>query len=363
MLTCEKRIVFYSLINGVGSSTISYQLSRLFGVPMYQEQKNDLVHFLKDKLDKVKYPLRQIDDLDSEDYEESAIYDLKTPNKKIFNLATEIIVLTNNSYLDILKTIATLQQIQSIVKDVHKPIHVIFNRLQNATPKREKKYTAASKELILSNSFGLNIKFSYIRTSLIYYRGLKDGRFFMDHFYKKDKDILDKYIDVKDLGHIEYLEMFYDNRYEDVLYDFSRIDEFRDIFNDFKNSAIDYNISLVRDEKIKAKKRDITDKGISDLIVNKNFHLENIRFSQGALKDMYSLLYKLGGIYNSDLYECLECKNNRPCWKREYRKKYYKCAEIDKMKKCAKDDEFEYCLEKCLDKSKCKTHRTNIEMG
>jgi len=347
MFKFDKRIVFYSLINGVGGSTMSYQLARLLRLPLCQEQKNDLVHFLKSVLNRNRYTLKQIDELDSDDYKEPAVYDLKTPNKKILNLATEIIVLTNNSYLDILKTIATLQQIHSIVKDDQKPIHIIFNRLQNATPAREKKYTKVSKELILSNSFGLNIQFSYIRTSLIYYRGLKDGRFFMDNFFKRDKELLHRYEDVKDLGHTEYLEMFYDNRYEGALYDFSELLHFKDMFDDFKSNAEEYNKSAPSD-----KRRDTSNKSISNLIVKRNFHLENIRFSQVAIKDMYSLLFKLGDIYNLEMYECLKCKNNSSCWKKFQREDWCKSS-----KKTGKD------LEKCLAKCKCKSKRTNIEKG
>ena len=38
------KIVFYSLINGVGNSTIAYQLARLLRLHFYQEQKDDLVY-------------------------------------------------------------------------------------------------------------------------------------------------------------------------------------------------------------------------------------------------------------------------------------------------------------------------------
>jgi len=96
----KKKIVFFSLINGVGSSTIAYQLARLLRLPLYQEQKNDLVFFLKHKLDSSRYSVKQLDELEAEDYINGAVYDLKVANKKVFKLATDIVVLTNNSHID-----------------------------------------------------------------------------------------------------------------------------------------------------------------------------------------------------------------------------------------------------------------------
>jgi len=290
----KKKVVFFSLINGVGSSTISYQLARLLRLPLYQEQKNDLVHFLKTLLDSTRYSLKQIDELDSEDYKDGAIYDLKSPNKKVLNLATEIVVLTNNSYLDILKTIATLKLLNSILADNHKPIHIIFNRLQNANPEREKKYTKASKEIILSNSFGMNITFSYIRTSLVYYREIQKGKFFMDSFFKNNNKLTKNHNEVTELEHTDYLEMFYDKQYENISFDFLKFQEFEEIKEQRIIYANEKNIDKPDDKKIQT-----TPEAINAYIAKTMLHQENIRLSRVAIKDMFSLLYKMGGVYDN----------------------------------------------------------------
>jgi len=241
----DKKIVFYSLINGVGSSTMAYQLARLLRLTLYQEQENDLVFFLKPKLESSRYGVKQLNELDTDDYAFGGVYDLKTANKKFFMLATDIIVLTNNSHIDVLKTIATLQKIQSQIHDSHKPVHVIFNRLQNGNVKREKKYTKVSKELILSNVKNMNIKFSYIRNNLIYYREVSEGRFFMDSFFNKDEELLEKYPEIRNMEHLDHLEMFYDYQYEDTPYDFRLFPEhYQQLYDDRVIATTEYNNAL-----------------------------------------------------------------------------------------------------------------------
>jgi hypothetical protein len=292
----KKKIVFFSLINGVGNSTISYQLSRLLRVPLCQEQKNDIVHFLRDVVDSEKRNfLKQVYDLNNEDYKEGAVYDLKTPNKKILNLATDIVVLTNNSYLDILKTIATLKLLNSLLFDKKKSIHIVFNRLQNANPAREKKYTNVSKELILSNSFGMNITFSYIRNSLIYYRDIQKGKFFMDSFFKENNIFVKDYSEILEIEHTHYLEMFYDNQYEDKEYSFHEFVHFDEI----KKHRTEYAIEQNEKKSYGMKEVETTPKAMDAYIAKTMLHQQNIRLSRVAIKDMFSFLYKIGGIYEN----------------------------------------------------------------
>jgi len=337
----NKKIVFYSLINGVGSSTMAYHLSRLLRLPLYQEQKNDLVFFLKKKLDSVRYTVKQLDEINEDDYSEGAVYDLKNTNTKIFSLATDIVVLTNNSYLDILKTIATLQKVQSLLFDKKKPVHVIFNRLQNGNVNREKRYTNVSKQLILSNVKDMNISFSYIRANLIYYRGISEGHFFMDSFFKRNEDLLQDYPEIIEMSHIDYLEMFYDYQYEDTPYDFRLFKtSYERLYKDRIKLANEYNETL----KINTKQRKNTPDGINEEIAKLNFNQENMRLSKVSIRDMYSFLYKIG-IYDNKMYECNECKNNLKCWKAELRR-----ANEDKRKKKSLNNNY-----------RCKTIRERIQ--
>lgn len=311
----KRKIVFYSLINGVGSSTIAYQIARLLRIPFYQEQKNDLAFFLKNVFRKQKhsnYSVKQIDELDTEDYNFDGVYDLKNTNKKIFTLATDIVILTNNSYLDVLKTIASLQKIQELLHYEIKPIHIVFNRLQNGPATREKRYTEHSQKMILANIKDMDIKFSYIRTNLIFYREISEGRFFMDSFFKRNMELLEKYKEIKDMEYIDHLEMFYDYQYEDTPYDFEFFeDSYKRLYDDRVISAIEYNKKLV----FTTKKRETTPESINDEIANLNFHQENIRLSRASIRDIYSFMYKLG-VYDKNLYECCVCKKDRVCWKR-----------------------------------------------
>ena len=299
-VTYNHKIVFYSLINGVGNSTIAYQIARVLRLPFYQEQKNDLAYYLSSVLDRKKYGIKQLDSykhdsdkaLKDDSYSKGGIFDLKKPHASLFNMADAIVVLTNNSYLDILKTIAALKDIESTVVDKKKPIHVVFNRLQLGNAEREKKYTGVSKQLIKQMAPHLNIVFSYIRTSFIYYRNIEKGSFFMDHFFKWDKAFLEDFPSVKNPHHTKYLEMFFDAQYEKVSYDFEPIDDYEEVFDSLNraNSPV----------KVEGKPTSKRLQDINQYIAKKNFHQENIRLSQSAVRDMYSLLYKIGGIYQKE---------------------------------------------------------------
>lgn len=289
----NRRIVFYSLINGVGSSTIAYQLARLLRFPLYQEQKNDLVLFLKAVLGQ-KYVVKYLDEYnEDEDEYDNAIFDMKRIDAKLFRKATDIIVLTNNSYVDVLRTIATLEKIESVLYDSKKPIHVVFNRLQLGNADREKKYTKASKQLISETLPHLNIIYSYIRTGLVYYRKIEKGKFFMDSFFNEDNEFFKKYKqDLEDVEHTDYLEMMFDYLYQKVEYNFESLSEYDPVLY-----TLQQEIMLTEREK----KVGMTQmQKINQYIAKENFDKKKIQHSKSAIRDMYSLLYKLGGIYDKE---------------------------------------------------------------
>ena len=312
------KIVFYSLINGVGNSTIAYQLARLLRLHFYQEQKDDLVYYLKKILDPSRYTVKHFDEYERENQDkieknEAAVFDMKRIDKSLFNEASAIMVLTNNSRIDILKTIATLQKISDVLEDKSIPVFVIFNRLQMGNADREKKYTDVSKKLILQAIDELKIRFLYIRTSLVYYRNVNEGHFFMESFLKRNNAFFEQYKD--DLQYIEhpvYLKMFYENLYHNKAYDFQPIFDGGEIFDELKEK-------IILDDDDQAQKRSYTRKNkndkpinqksskeykkkiyatqedkINDWIVTQNLHQENIRFSKSAIHDMYLLLSALG---------------------------------------------------------------------
>ena len=308
------KIVFYSLINGVGNSTIAYQLARLLRLHFYQEQKDDLVYYLKKILDPSRYTVRHFDEYERENVKkseknEAAVFDMKRIDKSLFNEASAIMVLTNNSHIDILKTIATLQKISDVLEDRSIPVFVIFNRLQMGNADREKKYTDVSKKLILHAIDELKIRFLYIRTSLVYYRNVNEGHFFMESFFKRNNEFFEQYKD--DLQYIEhpvYLKMFYENLYHNKAYDFEPIFDGGEIFDELKKKIILDNDDQAQ-KRSYTRKKPINQKSskeykkkiyatqedkINDWIVTQNLHQENIRFSKSAIHDMYLLLSALG---------------------------------------------------------------------
>ncbi len=324
------KIVFYSLINGVGSSTIAYQLARLLRLHFYQEQKDDVVYYLKKILNPSRYTVRYFDEYEFEsdkkaERNETAIFDVKRIHKPLFNQASAIMVLTNNSHIDVLKTIAALQKINDALEDKTIPVFVVFNRLQMGTADREKKYTDVSKKLILQTIEDLNITFLYIRTSLVYYRNVNQGHFFMDSFFKRENEFFERYKDdLQDIEHPVYLKMFYENLYKNKAYDFEPIFQNEEIFEELKKKITlndneqtqkraykrknqnDKPINQKYKKKIYATQED----KINDWIVQKNLHQENIRFSKSAIHDMYLLLSALG-VYQEAKEKSLKRNKNK----------------------------------------------------
>ena len=87
--------------------------------------------------------------------------------------------------------------------------------------------------------------------------------------------------------------MFFDYQYENIKFDFEDIIEYKNLIDDLTIKQKDLNIKSGKNVDIK--------KSFTDEIVKKNFHKENIRLSRTAIKDMYSLLYKMGGIYSKTI--------------------------------------------------------------
>lgn len=302
----NKKIVFYSLVRGVGSSTIAYQLSRLLRLPLYQENEFDLVKHLKTVIDSSKHTVGYLSDLLFEE-EDGAIYDLDEPHKEYISIATDIIVLANNSYLDVLKVVATLKKLEKYNLS-RVQVHVVFNRLQNGASNREKKYTRESKLTILANTEIKNIKFSYIRTNVLYYRQIREGSFFMSSLFKKKEKINDFFYNKKfneypyeeretyllkknelfinyfhRLSYVEYpihLRLLFLNKYERKDFDFSDIPEYDEIYERLKEVDIEHQ-------------EEVEDKFYSDKIANKIYNRDYLRISPVVIKDMFLLLYNL----------------------------------------------------------------------
>lgn len=270
----DKRILFYSLVRGVGSSTIAYQLSRALRIPLFQENKYDIGRHLKSVLDSNKYDVRFLLEHKKYDYDYGAIYDLEELRSDIVSSCTDIVILTNNAYLDILKTIATLKQLQEY-KINKAQIHIVFNRLQNGSSNREKKYTEQSKKILLANTDIKNIKFSYIRTNLVYYRQIREGNFFMNNFFKKSKiadKLIVKYPKILEVEYPYHMELLFNKLYENKPYDFSNIEEYEEVINDFNEDI------------------ELSSKKIAEIIYASDY----IKNSKVVVKDMFLLLYNLG---------------------------------------------------------------------
>jgi hypothetical protein len=291
------RVAFYSLVSGAGSSTMAYQLSRLTRSDFYQESKNDLVMLIKDVLDPERNTVKYLSEYKKEDDEFNAVFDLDFPNKKIINSCDAIVVLTNNSSIDISKTIATLEQIKEVLKSKVK-ILVGFNRLMNGNVDREKKYTDISKSLILNapSLKGLDIKFVYFRTNLLYYRGLIDGDFFMTPFRKRFKPISKEERKVHNSNNQISIHTSKDiEEYRDIPYTTHLEVLYHLQYGIFKNKSIDFInyqefgflINKIDDYTKELEKNNLK---IQKLIYN-GIYVKN---NQVVLKDQFNFLEKLG---------------------------------------------------------------------
>lgn len=189
----EPIISVLNLKNGVGTSTLAWNIAHILGLNLYQHDK--AIHHLF--LDERSYS-RDTGTVQSKNVNvhtiekrqfKSGVYDLGSDInygyvRQILSRSNVIVIPAELGAEVLIKTIATIQYVSQ--NNNKCDIFIVFNKLDNSDPARERKYTAEAEMRIeeLDNTIVNRIKFYYIRYSFAMFRNLSGGYCLLDNFLR-----------------------------------------------------------------------------------------------------------------------------------------------------------------------------------
>jgi len=189
----EPIISVLNLKNGVGTSTLAWNIAHILGLDLYQHDK--AIHHLFQ--DERKYSIEagtvQSKNVNVYTIEkckfESGVYDLGADInygyiRQILRKSDVIVIPAELGAEVLIKTLATIKYVSQLNSKCD--IFVVFNKLDNSDPARERKYTTEAEMRIeeLNETIVNNIEFCYIRYAFAMFRNLSEGYCLLDNFLR-----------------------------------------------------------------------------------------------------------------------------------------------------------------------------------
>lgn len=178
--------------NGVGSSLIGYNLSRLYSLPLFTTATN----FMLSRDYKKKFPTVKPT---PKNYKKG-IYDVgshnltKTLTHKLLLNTKLVIVPFELGYESVIKAVETVKYIQTRKPNIK--VLLILNRLDKHDDERDFNYTADVKQILRDNDIRIgqpadfyddNVYLTYLRNSYSLFSNTEQGECFLDKFYARNK--------------------------------------------------------------------------------------------------------------------------------------------------------------------------------
>ena len=187
-------ISLFNLKSGVGCSALTWNIAHTLELNIYQHDKGMHDIFMNQRnqsvTDKKLYENHLTSEFINKRVFKSGVYDLGSDVnypyvRQILNKSDVIVIPCELGYEVMLQTIASIKYAQQ--QNSECMIYVVFNKLDNADPKRERKYTEEAEGFIENTISDMeNIKFLYIRYSFAIFRELSKGFYFLDHYVHQD---------------------------------------------------------------------------------------------------------------------------------------------------------------------------------
>jgi len=240
--------------HGVGCTTLTYNLGRLFELPIYVDKDN----FMIDSYHKELFPT--VGKITAS--KKSGIFDIgadykKAYVKKFINQSKVIVIPLEFGYESIIYTIDTIKYIREIdytrpnPQEINPetPIVLVLNRLDKSDSDRDfqyKEYLKSKFEDEAELFFDNKLILTYLRNSYSIYSNLDNGKYFLDNFINEHKDFYKKNIENFEYDTFHYLVnkalSKTDYKNEDIYLQDKDMVEFRNIFNDsYPNYRYNYD--------------------------------------------------------------------------------------------------------------------------
>lgn len=186
-------ISILNLKNGVGTSALAWNIAHILELDIYQHDKA-MHHLFSDKRIENKGIVQSksisVNSIDKREFK-SGVYDLGADInygyvRQILSRSKVIVIPVEAGAEVLIKTIATIQYVAQHNEDCD--IYVVFNKLDNSDPIRERNYTNYGKDRIaeLDKAIVDRIKFYYIRYAFAMFRKLDEGYCLLDNFLSPD---------------------------------------------------------------------------------------------------------------------------------------------------------------------------------
>jgi len=189
-----KIISFYNRKNGVGKTTLSYNLARQLGF--------DFIEAKDEYFNKHKKGI------------ENSVYDININNKKtsspILEKSNYIVIPTELDFKVLIDTKVSINYIKKI--NPNAKIVVVFNRLHTHYKKSELPYTSIARDFLEHTG-----KYVYIRDNKLWYKDFIEDKFYLDSIIHKSNYEYFLKLDLDDL----MLSYFSNNNILEILYQFS----------------------------------------------------------------------------------------------------------------------------------------------
>lgn len=175
--------------HGVGCTLLTYNLGRLFNLPIYVDKNS----YMLDEEHKHLFP--QVSKITAT--HKQGIFDMGTNvetkyTKKFIEKAKLIVIPFEYGYESMMQTIKTLKHIESVAsREI--PILLILNRLDKQDSDRDFKYTSHMKDRFSENGYRFknvydnyddsNLYLAYLRNSYSLQSNMEFGEYFLDKMY------------------------------------------------------------------------------------------------------------------------------------------------------------------------------------
>lgn len=208
----EPIISVLNLKNGVGVSSLVWNVAHILELDIYQHDKA-MHHLFNKERDtaiedkKIISNSVSVNPIDKREFK-SGVYDLGADInygyvRQIISRSKVVVIPIEVGAEVLIKTIATIQYVAEHNEECD--IFVVFNKLDNSDPKRERKYTKLAEDKIdeMNSVISKRIIFYHIRYSFAMFRNVNEGNFLLDNFISSNANKI-KVSNFRLLQHLRY---------------------------------------------------------------------------------------------------------------------------------------------------------------